>query len=96
MKNHDEKVSKWSRNGTKTNDSSIQKHVTGNIMKIIKNHVSLNGKIIEIHCKNNYFQWFRRLHVRMEKVSNKHIWVDDEILLLCSSPVEIFQTRKSC
>ena len=25
------------------------------IMKIIKIHVSLNGKIIEIHCKNKCF-----------------------------------------
>ena len=55
MKNHAEKVSKWSRNGTKTNENSIQKQVTGNIMKVIKNHVSLNGKIIQIHCKNNCF-----------------------------------------
>ena len=55
MKNHAEKVSKWNRNGTKTNVNSIQKQVTGNIMKIIKNHVPLNGKIIEIHCKNRLF-----------------------------------------
>ena len=55
IKNHAEKVSKWSRNGIKTNDSSIQKQVTGNIMEIIKNHVSLNGNIIEIHCKNKSF-----------------------------------------
>jgi hypothetical protein len=55
MKNHAEKVSKWSRNDTKTNEHSIHKQVTGNIMKIIKNHVSLNGKIIEIHCKNKCF-----------------------------------------
>ena len=52
MKNHAEKVSKLILNGTKTNENSILKQVTGNIMKIIKNHVSLNGKIIEIHCKN--------------------------------------------
>ena len=52
MKKHAEKVSKWNRNGTKTNEDSIQKQVTGNIMKIIKIHISLNGKIIEIHCKN--------------------------------------------
>ena len=36
MKTYAEKVSKLSRNGTKTNEKSIQKHVTGNIMKIIK------------------------------------------------------------
>ena len=50
MKNHAEKVTKWSRYGTKTNENSIQTQVMGNIMKIIKNHVSLNGMIIEIHC----------------------------------------------
>ena len=72
MKNHAEKVSQWSRNGTKTNEQSIQKQVTGKIMKIIKNHVSLNGKIIEIHCKNKSFWWFRRLHVRTVRVSKKH------------------------
>ena len=55
MKNHAEKVSKWNRNGTKTNENSIQKQVTGNIMKIIKIHVSLNCKIIEIYCKNKCF-----------------------------------------
>ena len=55
MKTHVEKVSKWSRNDTKTNENSIKKQVTGNIMKIIKNHVSLNGTIIEIHCKNKFF-----------------------------------------
>ena len=55
MKTHTENVSKWDRNGTKTNENSIQKQVTGNIMKIIKNHVSLNGKIIEIHCRNKCF-----------------------------------------
>ena len=36
MKNHSEKVSKWNRNGTKTNENLIQKQVTENIMKIIK------------------------------------------------------------
>ena len=36
--NHAEKVSKWSRNDTKTNENPIRKQVTGNIMKIIKNH----------------------------------------------------------
>ena len=55
MKHHAEKVPKWSRNGTNTNGNSIQKQVTGNIMKIIKDHVSLNGKIIEIHNKNKCF-----------------------------------------
>jgi hypothetical protein len=48
------------------------KLVTEKIRKIIKNHVSLNSKIIEIHWKNNGFWWFRRLHVRVVKVSKKH------------------------
>ena len=55
MKNHTEKVSKWSRDDTKTNGNSIQKQVTGNIMKTIKNYISLKDKIIEIHCKSNVF-----------------------------------------
>ena len=55
MKNHAEKVSKWSRNDNETNGNSIKKHVTGSFMKIIKNHISLNGKIIEIHSKNTCF-----------------------------------------
>ena len=74
MNNHAEKVSKWSRNGIKTYEKSIHKQVTGNIMQIIKNH----GKIIEIHCKNKCFLWFRRLHVRTVRVS-KNIKSETEI-----------------
>ena len=48
------------------------KLVTEKIRKIINNHVSVNSKIIEIHCKNKRFWSFRRLHVRMVKVSKKH------------------------
>jgi hypothetical protein len=40
--------------------------------EIIKNHVSLKSKIIEIHWENNGFGWFRRLHVRTVKLSKKH------------------------
>ena len=40
-------------------------------MEIIKNHVFLKGRIIEIHWKNNVFLWFRRLHLRTVKVSKK-------------------------
>ena len=68
---------KWSQNViqncSKTHQKSMPKLVTKKIMKIIKNHVSLNGKIIEIHCKNKCFWWFRRLHVRTVKVSKKNI-----------------------
>ena len=50
---------KGSQNGaeinTKAYQKSMPKRVTKNIMKIIKNHVYLNGKIIEIHCKNMCF-----------------------------------------
>ena len=45
------------------------KLITEKIRKIIKNHVSPKSKIIEIHLKNKYVWWFRRLHVRMVKVS---------------------------
>ena len=36
----------------KTHQKSMPKLVTKKIMKVIKNNVSLNGKIIEIHCQN--------------------------------------------
>ena len=48
------------------------KLITEKIRNIIKNHVSPKNKIIEIHWKNKCFWWFRRLHVRMIKVSKKH------------------------
>ena len=38
-----------------THQKSMPKLVMEKIMKIIKNHVSLNVKIIEIHCKNKCF-----------------------------------------
>ena len=40
----------------KTHQQSMPKQVSKKIMKIIKNHVSLKGKIIQIHCKNNGFE----------------------------------------
>jgi hypothetical protein len=50
---------KGSQNGVKidakTHQKSMPKLVTTRIRKIIKNHVSLKGKIIEFHCKNNGF-----------------------------------------
>ena len=36
----------------KTHQQSMPKLLTEKIMKVIKNQVCLNGKIIEIHCKN--------------------------------------------
>ena len=64
-------VSRWSRNRCKQLSKNNAKTCNvKNNMKIIKNHVSRNGKIIEIHCKN-IFLWFRRLHVRTGKGSTK-------------------------
>ena len=57
---------------TKTHQKSMPKLVTEKLMKIIKTNASLNGKIIEMHCKNYCFWCFRRLHVRTGKVSKKH------------------------
>ena len=66
---------KGSQNGAEidaqTHQQSMPKLVTEKIMEIINNHVSLNGKFIEIHCKNKCFWWFRRLYVRTVKVSKK-------------------------
>ena len=38
----------------KTLQASMPKLVTKKVMGIIKNHVSLNGEIIEIQCENKY------------------------------------------
>ena len=38
-----------------THQKSMPKLVMKKIMKIIKNHISLDGKNIEIHCKNKCF-----------------------------------------
>ena len=38
-----------------THQKSMPKVVTKRIMKIIKNHISLDGKIIGIHYKTNVF-----------------------------------------
>ena len=39
----------------KTHQNSMPKLVTKKIMEIIKSNVSLNGEIIEFHCKYNGF-----------------------------------------
>ena len=87
---------KWSQNrskiDTKTHQESMPKLITEKIRKVIKNHVSLNGKIIEVHWKNTCFWWFRKFHVRTGKVSTKlqkwdrnpsqNLWkVDTKIML---------------
>jgi len=52
-------IAKGSQNGTeidaKTHQKSMPKLVSKKIREIIKNHVSLKGKIIEIHLKNKCF-----------------------------------------
>ena len=69
---------------TKIFQKSMPKLVMKKIRKIIKNHVSMKGKIIEIHWKN-FFWWFRRLHVRTVKVkknikkeTNIHPKIDEQ------------------
>ena len=42
--------------GAQTHQQLMPKQVSKQIMNVIKNHVSLEGKIIEIHCKNNGFE----------------------------------------
>ena len=72
MKKKCKRLPKWSRNRFQ-NASKINARTGFRKMReIIKNHVSLKSKIIEIHCKNNGFWWFRRLHVRTVKISKKH------------------------
>ena len=54
----------------KTLQKSLPKQASENIMKIIKNHVFLNSKVIQIHIsKNNVFRRFNRLRARTENVS---------------------------
>ena len=66
--------SKCFRNKTKidakTHDKSMPKLVTNESIRFIKNHVFSNGRIIQIHCKNNGFWRFNRLRARTE-ISSK-------------------------
>ena len=75
---------KSAKKGVKTDAQIFQitlpKQVSDNIMKIIKNHVFLNGKIIQIHCKNNGFWRFCSLRARTERESN-NIKTETEIQL---------------
>ena len=61
----------WRQNDIKidatTHNKSMPKLVTRKFMEIIKNHVSLNGKTIEIQYKNKCFWRFSRLRARTEK-----------------------------
>ena len=49
MKFHEKNLKKGAQINAKTHQKSMPKLVTKRIRKIIKNHVSLKGKIIEIH-----------------------------------------------
>ena len=40
----------------KTHPQSMPKQVSKQIMKMSKNHVSLKGKIFQIHCESNGFE----------------------------------------
>ena len=58
--------------GTQTHQTNAK---TGNEKKeveTIKNHVYLNGEIIETHCKNTCFLRFRRLRARTKTVLKTH------------------------
>ena len=48
-------IQNGTKNDAKTHQKSMRNLVTKKIRKIIKKHVSLNGKNIEIHCKNICF-----------------------------------------
>ena len=51
----------------KTHSKSMHKLISKKNMKTMKYHVALKGKIIQTHCKNKCFVWFRRLHTRTER-----------------------------
>ena len=50
------KESKWSQNRCPKSSKINAKTGKAKMMKIIKNHVSLNGKIIQINCKNYFLK----------------------------------------
>ena len=58
-----ELYAKWgptngANNDANTYQKSMPKLVTNKIIKVIKSNVFLNGKTIQIHCKNNGFEYF--------------------------------------
>ena len=65
---------KRSQNGAeiyaKPNKKTMPKFATKKIKTIINKSCFSKSKIIEIHCKNNYFWWLKRLHTRKEKIQN--------------------------
>ena len=63
----------------KAHDKSMPKLVTKESIKVIKNHVFLNGKIIQIHCKTMVFegvtgcvreQGFHQKYIKIEAKSS--------------------------
>jgi hypothetical protein len=66
-------IAKGFQNGAEiygtTHQKPMPKQVSKQIMEIIKNHVSMKGKIIQIHCNNKRFRRFSRLRAQTVKVS---------------------------
>ena len=62
---------KGCQNGAQTNQKSMPKLVTKKTIQIIKNHVSLNGKVIQIHRKTNLFEGLAGCVRERKKVSTK-------------------------
>ena len=56
----------------KTHLKSMPKQVSKKIMKIIKNHVSLKGTVIQIHCKNNGFEGLARCARERKRYQQNH------------------------
>ena len=56
----------------RTHQQAMPKLVTKKIMKIIKNHVSLRRKIIQIHCKNNGFEGLAGCARERKRYQTKH------------------------
>ena len=67
---------KGSQNGdeidAQTYQKTMPKPVSKKIKKIIKNQVSLKGKIIQIHCKNNGFQGLAGCARERKRYQNNH------------------------
>ena len=87
---------------TKTHQESMPKLVTKKIGKIIKNHVSLNGKIIGIHCKTNIFdglegcmcaRWSIQKNIKND--TKMHPQIDEQSIQISCSKRGYQKDRKS-
>ena len=56
----------------KTHHKSMPNLLTKRIRKIIKNHVSLKGQIIQIHCKNYGFEGLTGCARERKRYQNQH------------------------